>query len=146
MKTLRFATATVIVMTAALSLTHAARGEEAQKASARAADTLKWEELSAKAAGVMIATVSGDYNKGAWAGFIKFPAASKSGIHTHSSDIKIVVVSGTFHYGDTPETEKNYGAGSYVFIPANLPHSNSQPEGALLYAEQPGKFDNKPMK
>jgi hypothetical protein len=46
----------------------------------------------------------------------------------------------------TPETEKNYGAGSYVFIPANLPHSNSQPEGALLYGEQPGKFDNKPVK
>ena len=84
--------------------------------------------------------------QGAWAGFIRFPAGSKSGVHTHSSDIKIVVVSGTFHYGSTPETEKNYGAGSYVFIPANLPHSNSQPEGALLYGEHPGKFDNKPVK
>jgi uncharacterized RmlC-like cupin family protein len=146
MKTFRLATVTVIVMAAAPFLAHSARGEEAQKASARAADALKWEEMSAKAPGVKIATVSGEYNKGAWAGFIKFPAGSKSGIHTHSSDLKIVVVSGTFHYGDTPETERNYGAGSYVFIPADLPHSNSQPEGALLYTEQPGKFDNNPVK
>ncbi len=146
MKTSRLATVTVIAMAAALFLPRAARGDEARKASAVATDALKWEELSAKATGVKIATVSGEYTKGAWAGFIKFPAGSKSGIHTHSSDLKIVVVSGTFHYGDTPETERNYVAGSYVFIPANLPHSNSQPEGALMYAEQPGKFDNNPVK
>jgi hypothetical protein len=47
--------------------------------------------------------------------------------------------------GDTPKTEKNYGAGSYVFMPANLPHSNSQPKGALLYEEQPDKFDSRPV-
>jgi uncharacterized RmlC-like cupin family protein len=146
MKTSRLATVTVITMAAALFLTQAAGGDKARKASAVATDALKWEEMSTKAAGVKIATVSGQHTKGAWAGFIRFPAGSKSGIHTHSSDLKIVVVSGTFHYGDTPETEGNYGAGSYVFIPAKLPHSNSQPEGALLYTEQPGKFDNNPVK
>jgi quercetin dioxygenase-like cupin family protein len=143
---MKITTVTLIAMAAALLPIQAARGDEARKASTVSADTLKWEEMSAKAPGVKIATVSGDYTKGAWAGFVKFPAASKSGIHTHSSDLKIVVVSGTFHYGDTPETEKNYAAGSYVFIPANVPHSNSQPEGALLFLEQPGKFDNNPVK
>jgi quercetin dioxygenase-like cupin family protein len=146
LRTILAAPVTGIAMAAVLFLTQAAGGDEARKASAIATDALKWEEMSAKASGVKIATVSGEYTKGAWAGFIKFPAGSKSVIHTHSSDLKIVVVSGTFHYGDTPETERNYGAGSYVFIPANLPHSNSQPEGALLYAEQPGKFDNNPVK
>jgi quercetin dioxygenase-like cupin family protein len=145
MKTIRIAMATAILMTAALSQAHAARGEE-KKAVALAADTLKWEALTAKGPDVKIATVSGDHTKGAWAGFVKFPAGSKSGVHTHSSDIKIVVVSGAFHYGATPETEKSYGPGSYVFIPANLPHSNSQPQGALLYGEQPGMFDSKPVK
>ncbi len=146
MKTPRLATVAVMVMAAALFLIHAAGSGQTQKAVAITADTLAWSELSAKGSGVMIATVSGDYTQGAWAGFVRFPAGSKSGVHTHSSDLKIVVVSGTFHYGSTPEGEKNYGAGSYVFIPANLPHSNSQPEGALLYAEQPGKFDSKPVK
>jgi quercetin dioxygenase-like cupin family protein len=146
MKTSRLATVTVIAMSAALFLAQAAGGAEARKASAVATDALKWEELSTKGAGAKIATVSGEHTKGAWAGFFKFPAGSKYGIHTHSSDLKIVVVSGTFRYGDTPETERNYGAGSYVFIPANLPHSNSHPDGALLYAEQPGKFDSNPVK
>jgi uncharacterized RmlC-like cupin family protein len=146
LRTILAAPITVIAMAAALFLTQAAGADEARKASAIATDALKWEELSAKGAGVKIATVSGEHIKGAWAGFVKFPAGSKSGVHTHSSDFKIVVVSGTFHYGDTPETERSYGAGSYVFIPANLPHSNSQPEGALLYGEQPGKFDSNPVK
>ena len=145
MKTIRIAMATAILMTAALSQAPSARGEE-KKAVALAADALKWEPLTAKGPDVKIATVSGDHTKGAWAGFVKFPAGSKSGVHTHSSDIKIVVVSGAFHYGATPETEKSYGPGSYVFIPANLPHSNSQPQGALLYGEQPGMFDSKPVK
>lgn len=145
MKTSRIATVTVIMMAAVLSLASTARGEEG-KAVTIAADALKWEELTAKAPGVMIATVSGDYRTGAWIGFVKFPAGSKSAVHTHSSDLKIVVVSGTFRYGATPETEKNYSPGSYVFIPANLPHSNSQPQGAWLYLEQPGKFDSIPVK
>lgn len=146
MKTARLGTVTALAIAAALLLTRPAGSDEMHKAAAITADSLAWSELSAKASGVMIATVSGDYTQGAWAGFVRFPAGSKSGVHTHSSDLKIVVVSGTFHYGSTPETEKNYGAGSYVFIPANLPHSNSQPQGALLYGEQPGKFDNKPVK
>lgn len=146
MKTPRLATVTGMAMAAALFLIHAAGSGQTQKAVAVTGDTLSWQEMSAKGSGVMIATVSGDYTQGAWAGFVRFPAGSKSGVHTHSSDLKVVVVSGTFHYGSTPDTEKNYGAGSYVFIPANFPHSNSQPEGALLYTEQPGKFDSKPVK
>jgi quercetin dioxygenase-like cupin family protein len=145
MKTIRMATLIAVAMAVTLSLTHAARGEE-HKSVAIAADGLKWEALTVKGPDVKIATVSGDHTKGAWAGFVKFPAGSKSGVHTHSSDIKIVVISGAFHYGATPETEKSYGPGSYILIPANLPHSNSQAQGALLYGEQPGMFDSKPVK
>jgi uncharacterized RmlC-like cupin family protein len=144
MKTPRLAT--VMAIAAVLFLIQAAGRGQTPQAVTVTADSLAWQEMSAKGSGVMIATVSGDYTQGAWAGFVRFPAGSKSGVHTHSSDLKIVVVSGTFHYGSTPDTERNYSAGSYVFIPANLPHSNSQPQGALLYAEQPGKFDNKPVK
>lgn len=109
-----------------------------------AADKVAWEELAAKGAGVMVADVEGHHAKGAWHGFVKFPAASKSTVHTHSSALRIVVVSGTFRYGSDPDHEQPYGPGSYVFIPANHPHSNSQPDGALLYVEQSGRYDNKP--
>lgn len=109
-----------------------------------AADKVAWEDLAAKGVGVMVADVEGHHAKGAWHGFVKFPAASKSAVHTHSSPLRIVVVSGTFRYGSDPDHEQPYGPGSYVFIPANHPHSNSQPDGALLYVEQSGKYDNKP--
>src|SRR6202171_6489352 len=97
MKTIRIAMATAILMTAALSQAPTASGEE-KKAVALAADALSWEPLTAKGPDVKIATVSGDHTKGAWAGFVKFPAGSKSGVHTHSSDIKIVGVSGAVHH------------------------------------------------
>jgi uncharacterized RmlC-like cupin family protein len=144
MKTHRLAT--VLATAAVLLLIQTAGSGQTPKAAAVTADALAWQELSVKGSGVMIATVSGDYTQDAWAGFVRFPAGSKSGVHTHSNDLKIVVVTGTFHYGSTPDTERNYGPGSYIFIPGNLPHSNSQPQGALLYTEQPGKFDNKPAK
>ena len=35
--------------------------------------------------------------------------------------------------------------GSYLVTPAKLPHSNSQPEEVLMFVEQSGRFDNKPM-
>jgi len=120
-------------------------GETPGKAVALAADQLPWEELAAKGAGVLISDVQGHHAKGPWHGFVKFPVGSKSGVHAHSSDLRIVVVSGTFRYGPDPDHEKVYGPGSYVFIPANLPHSNSQPDGAVVYLEQPGKYDNQPV-
>jgi uncharacterized RmlC-like cupin family protein len=122
----------------------AALSEEV-KGVALAPEALRWREMSAKAPGVMITEVRGEYAAGPWSGFVRFPAGSKSGIHTHSSDMKIVVVKGTWHYGPSTEQEKRYGPGSYVFIPAELPHSNSQPEEVLMYIEQSGRFDNKPV-
>ena len=108
------------------------------------ADALQWSEMSAKAPGVMIATVAGNWKDGAYSAFIKFPPGSKSPLHTHSSEMKVVVVSGVFHYAADGKTEQEYGPGSYILIPAGMPHTNSQAEGALLFVEQPGRFDNKP--
>jgi hypothetical protein len=57
----------------------------------------------------------------------------------------IVIVKGTWRYGPTSDTEKSYGPGSYLLMPAESPHSNSQPEEVLMFVEQPGRFDNKPV-
>ena len=130
-------------LVAALLAVFSARAAEAPRGVATTPEGLAWKEMSAKAPGVMIATVKGDYLQGPWAGFIRFPAGSKSGLHTHSGEMKIVIVSGTFRYGPTAEAEKPYGPGSYVVIPRDAPHTNSQPEGCLMYIEQDERFDNK---
>lgn len=137
----------LVVLSAALvagTLSFAHGGEKRSGEVTLAADKLPWEDLAAKGVGVMVADVEGLHAKGAWHGFVKFPVASKSPVHAHSSALRLVVVSGTFRYGSDPDHEQPYGPGSYVFIPANHPHSNSQPDGAVVYVEQPGKYDNKP--
>jgi uncharacterized RmlC-like cupin family protein len=139
----RRAVAILLASTVALGAT-AALSEE-QKGVALSPDALRWREMSAKAAGVMIAEVRGEAATGPWSGFVRFPAGSKSAIHTHSSDMKVVIIKGTWRYGPSSEQEKSYGPGSFVLIPAELPHSNSQPEEVLMFVEQSGRFDNKPV-
>jgi hypothetical protein len=108
------------------------------------AEAVKWREMSAKAPGVLIAELWGDSRSGPWGGLVRFPAGSRSSVHIHSAGARILVMSGTWRYGATPDTERTYGPGSYVLIPAGHPHSNSQPEAVTLFMEQAAAFDNKP--
>jgi anti-sigma factor ChrR (cupin superfamily) len=60
------------------------------------ASDMKWMDLDPKGApGVKVADVWGDHTKGAYGAFIKFPAGWAAPLHTHTNDLKIVVVSGT---------------------------------------------------
>jgi quercetin dioxygenase-like cupin family protein len=117
------------------------------------AEDLKWEEMAPPPGApkdgptVSIAKVTGDPNKGAYAGFAKLPAGQQHPLHTHSSDVKAVVISGTFTVTPEGGTEKKIGPGGYFFVPANMKHSSSCAAGApcVLYQEGPGKFDVKPV-
>jgi anti-sigma factor ChrR (cupin superfamily) len=73
-----------------------------------AADTLSWKEFNPQRPGAQVAEVSGDHTKGAWKGFLKHPAGNKAPLHTHSADVEIVVISGTFNFGESPDSEKPY--------------------------------------
>ena len=111
-----------------------------------AAENIKWEEMKSGPPGVMGATLWGDMTKGAYGALIKFPAGMKHPLHTHSSDIKTVVLSGTFTYAPEGGEEKNYGAGSYLLIPGGSKHiSGSGADGCTFFMEQSGKFDMKPV-
>ncbi len=106
------------------------------------AGDIKWEQMKDGPPGTMTATLWGDGSKGAYGAFVKFPGNTKHPLHTHSSDIKTVIVSGTFTYAPEGGEEKQYGPGSYLLIPANVKHtSGSGPDGVTFFMEQPGKFD-----
>ena len=108
------------------------------------AQNITWDEMKGAAPGVMTALLWGDRAKGPYGAFVKFPANTKQPLHTHSNDIKAIIVSGTFTYGVEGEEEKPYGPGSYLLIPANVKHSNgSGAEGVMFFMEQSGKFDMK---
>ena len=110
---------------------------------------LKWVDLNPTGApGVKIADVWGDHTKSGYGAFLKFPAGFLAPLHTHTSAIKIVVISGT--YMQTPEgkAEERMGPGSYVFQPGgNYKHISACDKSSecVLFIESIGKFDLKPV-
>lgn len=116
-----------------------------KKAVTRAADALTWEDFSPQRPGVKMAKISGDHFQGSWKAFVRYPAGAKAKLHSHGADLELVVVSGSFHLGDGSGEEKRYGPGSYLFIPAGMPHTNSTTEETTLFESQPGKFDTTPV-
>ena len=104
-------------------------------------ENIKWKPMNGPP-GVMSADLWGDETKGAYGGLTKFPAGFKAPLHYHTSDVKIVVIQGAYTYNG-----KEYGPGSYVFIPAGLKHESGGVENSesIFFIEQPGKFDVKPV-
>jgi len=102
------------------------------------ADQLQFKDVMP---GIKRAVLWGDPATGKYGSVTKFDAGIKHALHTHSSDIKIVVISGMFVYGaDGKET--HLGAGSYLLIPANKQHNSGTDAGSdcTFFEESPGKF------
>ena len=99
------------------------------------------------APGVLKAVLWGDPGKGAYATITKFALGTKNALHTHSHDIKVVVISGIFVY-DSGSGEKRLGAGSYLFEPAGVKHTSGAglDTDCLFFEESDGAFDLKPAK
>ena len=71
---------------------------------------LTWTDLDPTGApGVKVAKLWGDHTKGAYGVFFKLPAGFAVPLHTHTHDIKVVIVSGT--YIQVPEGNRSSGSG-----------------------------------
>jgi quercetin dioxygenase-like cupin family protein len=110
-------------------------------------EDLKWMDVP-ESGGVQVANVSGDIMKGKYSAFAKIPGGQVHPLHTHSTEVKTVVISGTFVIGPEGGPEKSLGPGSYAMIPAGMKHTSSCAPGpaCVLFQEGPGKFDMKPVK
>ena len=70
-----------------------------------------------------------------------------AGVHTHTNDLRIVVIKGAYLYrADGRETR--VGPGGFLFVPGGTKHwSGGDPkDGAQFYQEGLGKFDLIPVK
>jgi quercetin dioxygenase-like cupin family protein len=103
---------------------------------------LKWEPLVGGPPDVMQATLWGDSTKGAYGAISKFPAGWSAPLHTHPSDHKLVVISGTWIHGEEGKPEARLGAGSYLFQPANRKHTSACDAASecIGFIESSGKF------
>ena len=131
-----------------------AQGKAAPKAGAGqpvfmpAAD-LKWTDLDPTGApGVKVANLWGDHGKGAFGAFFKLPAGFAAPLHTHTHDMNVVFLSGTYIQAPEGKAEVRLGPGSYMMQPGgNYRHTTSCAKASecLFFVESNGAFDLKPV-
>ncbi len=103
---------------------------------------LKWATLPDGPPDVVQATLWGDSAKGAYGSISKFPAGWSAPLHTHPSDHKLVIISGTWIHGEPGKPDVRLGPGSYLFQPAGQKHTSACDAASecLGFIESNGKF------
>jgi quercetin dioxygenase-like cupin family protein len=144
-----------LVMLAALTLSTAAIGDDAAipAAPAKVGDSplmvsftdLKWTELPERK-GMQYSVLSGDPGTGEYTQMRKVPAGTSNPLHTHSSELKNVIISGVWYTGADAASAMDFGPGSIIVMPANWVHVSGCRSGSdcVFYQEGKGKFDFKP--
>jgi quercetin dioxygenase-like cupin family protein len=106
---------------------------------------LRWVELPERK-GMQFAVLSGDPKTGAYTQVRKVPAGTDNPLHSHSSEITNVIISGIWYTGPNPSSAKDFGPGSVVMMPADWVHVSGCRPGSecVFYQQGKGKFDFNP--
>jgi hypothetical protein len=109
---------------------------------------LQWTALDPVGApGVEVAALWGDHRTGAFGAFFKLPAGFAAPLHTHTHDMKLVFVSGTYLQGPEGKPELRLGPGSYLMQPGgDYRHTTAcdQESDCVFFVEGDGAFDLRP--
>ncbi len=97
---------------------------------------VRWFTPSYYTDGRQRAHLLGDSSQGgAWIDRAKIPAGKHVRAHTHPQDEPVTVIEGTWYLGQgerfDPAKLKGYPAGSFIVIPAGVPHFVAAQEGAV---------------
>jgi anti-sigma factor ChrR (cupin superfamily) len=110
---------------------------------------LKWTDLDPNGApGVKVADLWGDHAKSGFGALFKLPAGFAAPLHTHTHEMKVVIVSGTYIQAPEGKREVRLGPGSYLLQPGgNYRHTTSCDNGSecVFFVESNGAFDLKPV-
>ena len=113
------------------------------------ASDVKWADLDPTGApGVKIADLWGNHATGRFGAFFKLPAGFAVPLHTHTYDIKVVIVSGTYIQSPEGKPEFRLGPGSYFLQPGgNYRHTTTCDKASecLFFLESDGAFDLIPV-
>ena len=79
----------------------------------------------------------GDSNQGGvWVDRVKMPAGKRVVAHTHPQDELVTVIDGTWYLGEGTKFNltnlKAYPAGSFIVVPAGVPHFVAAMEGNVI--------------
>ena len=108
---------------------------------------LKWADVPNAPPGVKQAILWGDPAMGAFGALQKFPPGFSAPLHTHSANLRCVVVSGTIIHGPEGKPEVRLGPGSYLMLPSTYRHTTACDKASecVFFTEGDGKFDVVPV-
>ena len=112
------------------------------------ASDMKWTDLDPGAPGVKVADLWGNHANGAFGALFKLPAGFAAPLHTHTYDMKVVIVSGTYIQAPEGKPEFRLGPGSYFLQPGgNYRHTTTCDKASecVFLVESKGPFDLKPV-
>ena len=116
---------------------------------AMAAADLKWADLDPVGApGVKIAGLWGNPAGGAFGAFLKLPAGFAAPLHTHTANMRLIIVSGTYLQTPDGQPELRLGPGSYLFQPGGDYRHVTKCDAAsecVFFVEGDGAFDLHPV-
>jgi anti-sigma factor ChrR (cupin superfamily) len=112
------------------------------------ASDMKWTDLDPGAPGVKIANLWGTHASGAFGALFKLPAGFAAPLHTHTHDMKVVIISGTYIQAPDGKPEFRLGPGSYFLQPGgDYRHTTTcdKASDCVFFVEGTGAFDLKPV-
>lgn len=108
----------------------------------KSAADLKWTDVP-DVKGVQQAVLWGDPQKGPSGFLAKFKAGTEVGLHSHTADLRSVVISGTIVITVEGQAAKELGPGSYAYEPGGSKHTTACKAGAdcMFSVQAAGVFD-----
>ena len=132
-----FAGAALAMVLGAVTLAMTSASQSKKEIVGITAEQVRWFTPSYYTDGRQRAQLFGDSNKnGAWVDRVKIPAGMRVLAHTHPQDELVTVIEGTWYLGEGNRFDsaklKGYPAGSFIFIPAGLPHFVATKDSAVV--------------
>jgi anti-sigma factor ChrR (cupin superfamily) len=135
-----------MLMTFGLSPAVLAQNPAASRLVVMPAGDLKWADLDPSVPGVKVVDLWGNHASGAYGSIFRLPAGFAAPLHTHSYDMKVVILSGTYIQSPEGKPEFRLGPGSYFMQPGGDYRHITRCDPAadcVFFVESQGPFDLK---
>ena len=137
MKRILSAAATVVTIVAAIACAEISAVQSQRKIVGLTAAEVRWFTPPYYHDGRQRAQLFGDSSQGGtWIDRVKIPGGARVLAHTHPQDELVTVIEGTWYLGEgakfDPAKLKGYPAGSFIVIPAGIPHFVATKEGTVV--------------
>lgn len=137
MKRMLPAAAAAVIALAAVTLATTWAGQNKKEVVGITPEQVRWFTPPYYKDGRQRAQLIGDSSRGgAWIDRVKIPAGGRALAHTHPQDELVTVIEGTWYLDERerfdPAKLKGYPAGSFIVIPAGVPHFVAAKDGAVI--------------